>query len=93
MDIPVKIAPKQVARFINARPNGPENFGSSSEAANDGSHSDGTKNPSECRMAPISKNQNDGHFRKARSFGRRAFAVVMGRRPFTNKRHGIRPMA
>ena len=89
---PIMIAPKHVARLISARPNGPENFGRPIEAANDGSQRAGKKKPKDCKMAPISKNQNEGHFKKATSFGRRALDAVIGSRPFTKSKHGARPI-
>ena len=91
--IPMSIAAKHVARLTSATPRAPENFGSSIDRANDGIQSAGRKNANDCRMAPTSKNQNDCHLKTLRSFGRRAFDVVTGSRPFTKRRHGARPIS
>lgn len=79
--------------MTSASPNGPEYLGNPIDKANDGIQRAGKKNANDCRMAPNSNSQNESCFKKWRSFGRSAFEAVTGKRPFTNNRHGIRPMA
>ena len=59
----------------------------------EGIHRAGRKEPKYCMMARASRTQNDGLRKKVKMTGRNAFELVMGSRPFTKKRHGVRPSA
>ena len=92
---PSTTVPNMLARLQSARPTVPATAGSPTACAKLGIHSNGMKCPRLCRMAPAAKSQKGARrkYPRSRSFGRSALPRVTGRRPRTQKRHGVRPAA